>query len=180
VRALQLAPHAEEAASAAVSKHGQRSTFEYLGLHELRELALQSHVVAHVELFDSGAGQAGQNSDQVQLALRLGSGDLLSGKHVRHDRPSNLEGWDFLAIVFDGLMELNLYRCGSHCVCSHVAGNAFQSTIDLYDDVAANNPFRQLQNKQKNDLTCLDDGDLGDFALFRGSSASAPNCGVDA
>ena len=80
MRVVHHAP--QEAAPAAVSKHGQEYGCASLGLHELGELALQRHVVAHVELFDCGARQAGQHGNQIELPLGLVSRDLLRRQHI--------------------------------------------------------------------------------------------------
>ena len=78
-----------------------------LGLHELRELALQRHVVAHVELLDGGARQAGENGDQSQFALGLVDRDFLCRKHVGDLWSMKRNRLDLLAIVLDRIAQLS-------------------------------------------------------------------------
>lgn len=109
---LHHAPLAEAAAHVAVTKHGQQSDGN-LCLHALRELALQRHVVAHVELFDRRARQAGENGDQVELALGLVGRNLLSGQHVGDLRSAQRHRGDLLVVVFDRPVKPNL-SCVRH------------------------------------------------------------------
>lgn len=100
-----FAHHAEETASAAVSKHGPKYGRLDLRLHVLRELAPQRQVVAHVGLFDGRARQAGENGDPVQSALGLLGRNLLRGKHAGDDRTLKDERRNLLAVMFNRLVQ---------------------------------------------------------------------------
>lgn len=104
--------HAEEAASAAVSKHEQPegSLAHRLRLHEFCELPLQRHVVSHVELLDGGTRQTGKRGDQVEFSLGFIGRDFLSGKHISYDRATNCQRRVCLPVVINRLTQSNFFH----------------------------------------------------------------------
>lgn len=84
------------------------------GLHEFGELALQRHVVPHVELFYGCSRQSSEDGDQVQFSLGLISRDFLRREHVGDDRATDRERCDLLAPILDGGAQFEFSRLICH------------------------------------------------------------------
>jgi hypothetical protein len=99
------------------------------GLHEFRELALQRHIVPHVELFDSRPRQSGEDGDKVQFALGLVGRNLLRSEHVSNNRAANGERAYLFAAVLDGGTKFKFSRLTSHYRPFFVASCGKYSTV---------------------------------------------------
>lgn len=90
------------------------SGYPFSGFHEFGELALQCHVVSHVELLNGSAWQTGKDCDQVQLTFGLVGRDFLCREHIGHDGAPDGERDNLFATVFEGGIQFKFDRLNFH------------------------------------------------------------------